>query len=90
LRCGPSNWALRLEHIEGCVERGRARRIPGTLRWRSHARKPAAKRPGFAMAVDDEVGKTRVVACVKEWAAVATLRRTSVLLTALDHRPLDL
>jgi hypothetical protein len=43
----------------------------------------AAQRPGFPVAVDDEIGKAGAVDCVKE-------RRRSVLLTALDRRPLAL
>src|SRR4029077_14719251 len=61
--------SLRLQHIEGCVERGRARRIPGALvvlLAQPGQKAPAAKGPGFPVAVDDEVGKTGAVACVKE------------------------
>jgi hypothetical protein len=59
----------RLERIEGCVERGRARRIPGplvVLLAQPGLKAFAAKRPGFAAAIDDEVGKTGAIACVKE------------------------
>ena len=60
---------LRLQHIEGCVQRGRARRIPGALvvlLAQPSLKALAAKRPGFPVAVDDEVGKAGAVACVKE------------------------
>src|SRR3954463_11423841 len=60
---------LRLQHIERCVERSRARRIPGplvVLLAQPGPKALAAKRPGFAVAVDDEIGKTGAVAGVKE------------------------
>ena len=60
---------LRLQHIEGCIQRGRARRIPGALvvlLAQPGSKALAAKRPGFPVALDDEVGKTGAVACVKE------------------------
>jgi hypothetical protein len=60
---------LRLEHIEGCIQRGRARRIPGALVVLLAQPGPkalAGQRPGFPVAVDDEVGKAGAVACVKE------------------------
>src|SRR5215475_8856864 len=53
---------LRLKHIEGCVERRRARRIPGAfvvLLAQPTLKALAAKRPGFSVAVDDEIGKSR-------------------------------
>src|SRR5262249_20087081 len=55
---------LRLKHIEGCVERGRARGIPGALVV--VLAQPGLKGPGFPMAVDDEIGKAGAVTCVKE------------------------
>src|SRR5262249_21385856 len=60
---------LCLQHIEGCVERGRARRIPGALivvLAQPGLKALAAQRPGLPVAVDDEVGKTSAVACVNE------------------------
>src|SRR5260370_36262798 len=60
---------LRLEHIERCVQRGRAWRIPGPLVILLAQPGPkalAAKRPGFPVAVDDEISKTGAVAGVKE------------------------
>src|SRR4029079_15434055 len=60
---------LRLEHIERCVQRGWARRVPGALVVLLAQPGPkalAAKRPGFPVAVDDEVGKTSAVAGGKE------------------------
>ena len=57
---------LRLKHIEGCVERGRARGIPGALvvvLAQPGLKALAAQRPGFPVAVDDEVGKAGAV----EW-----------------------
>ena len=60
---------LRLQHIERCVQRGRARCVPGALvvlLAQPGAKAPAAKRPGFAVAVDEEVGKAGAVAGVKE------------------------
>jgi len=60
---------LRLKHIEGCVERGRARGIPGALvvvLAQPGLKALAAQRPGFPMAVDDEIGKAGAVTCVKE------------------------
>src|SRR5262249_20116939 len=60
---------LRLKHIEGCVERGRARGIPGALvvvLAQPGQKALAAQRPGFPVAVDDEVGKAGAVAAVKE------------------------
>ena len=60
---------LRLERIEGCVDRGRARRIPGALvalLAQPGLKALAAQRPGFPVAVDDEIGKAGAVACVKE------------------------
>ena len=59
---------LRLERIEGCVERGRARRIPGpllVLLAQPGLKAFAAKGPGFAVAFDEKVGKAGAVACVK-------------------------
>src|SRR5262249_12990215 len=58
---------LRLERIEGCVERGRARRIPGALVVVLKAL--AAQRPGFPLAIDDEIGKAGAVAAVTEPSA---------------------
>src|SRR5260370_16563186 len=60
---------LRLQHIEGYVQRGRARRIPGPLVVVLAQPGPtalAAKRPGFPLTVDNEIGKAGAVACVKE------------------------
>src|SRR3954470_1214083 len=60
---------LRLQHIEGCVQRGRARRIPGALVVLLAQPGPkalAAKWPGFPVAVDNDVGKTGAVAGAKE------------------------
>jgi hypothetical protein len=60
---------LRLQHIERCVQRGRARRNPSALvvlLAQPGLKALAAKRPGFPVAVDDEVGKAGAVACVKE------------------------
>jgi len=60
---------LRLQHIERCVQRGRARRNPSALVVLLAQPGPkalAAKRPGFPVVVDDDVGKTGAVACVKE------------------------
>src|SRR5262249_10502094 len=60
---------LRLERIEGCVQRRRARRIPGALvvlLAQPGLKALAAQRPGFPVAVDDEIGKAGAVACVKE------------------------
>src|SRR5262249_51357464 len=60
---------LRLQHIEGCVERGRARRIPGplvVLMAQPGLKALAAQRPGFPVAIDDEIGKAGAVACLKE------------------------
>jgi hypothetical protein len=60
---------LRLKRIEGCVQRGRARRIPGplvVLLAQPGPKALAAQRPGFPVAVDDEIGKAGAVACVKE------------------------
>ena len=65
----PIELGLRLQHIEGCVERGRARRIPGALvvvLAQPDAKALAAKWPGFPVAVDSEIGKAGAVACVKE------------------------
>jgi len=53
---------LRLKHIERCVERSRARRIPGPLVLvlaQPGPKARAAQRPGFPVTVD-------AVACVKE------------------------
>jgi len=50
----------------------------------------AAQRLGFPVAVDDEVGKTSAALAWKSRAAVAILRRTSVLLTAPDRRAIRL
>jgi hypothetical protein len=50
---------LRLE-LEGCVERGRARRIPGpivVLLAQPALKTLAAKRPAFPVAVDNEARK---------------------------------
>ena len=55
--------------IGGCVKRGRARRIPGplvVLLAQPGLKALAAKRPGFPVAVNYEVGKAGAVACVKE------------------------
>ena len=60
---------LRLKHIESCVERGGARGIPGALvvlLAQPPLKAPAAKPPGFPVAVDDKIGKSGAVACVKE------------------------
>ena len=60
---------LRLQHIERCVQRGRARCVPGALvvlLAQPGSKALAAKRPGFPVPVDDEIGKTGAVACVKE------------------------
>src|SRR5262249_53047470 len=60
---------LRLEHIERCVQRGWARCVPGPLvvvLAQPGAKALAAKRPGFPVAVDSEIGKAGAVACVKE------------------------
>src|SRR5262245_51666787 len=60
---------LRLKRIEGHVERGRARRIPGALvvlLAQPGLKALTSQRPGFPVAVDDEVGKGGAVACVKE------------------------
>src|SRR5262249_32378886 len=60
---------LRLKHVEGCVERGRARRIPGALvvlLAKPGLKALAAQRPGFPVAIDDEIGKAGAVACMKE------------------------
>ena len=60
---------LRLQHIERCVQRGRARRIPGALvvlLAQPGLKALAAQRPGFPVAIDDEIGKAGAVACVKE------------------------
>jgi len=60
---------LRLKHIEGCVQRGRARRILGALvvvLAQPGLKALAAQRPGFPVAVDDEIGKAGAIACVKE------------------------
>ena len=57
------------KRIGGCVKRGRARRIPGplvVLLAQPGLKALAAQRPGFPVAIDDEVGKTGAVACVKE------------------------
>src|SRR5262249_17349242 len=61
--------ALRLQHIERCVQRGRARRIPGPfviVLAQPALKALAAERPGFPMAVDDEISKAGAGACVKE------------------------
>ena len=53
---------LRLKHIESCVQRGRARRIPGplvVLLAQPTLKALAAQRPGFPVAVNDEIGKSR-------------------------------
>jgi hypothetical protein len=60
---------LRLEHLEGCIQRSRARRIPGpliVLLAQPNLKALATKRPSFSVPVDDEVRKTGAVACVKE------------------------
>jgi hypothetical protein len=60
---------LRLKHIERCVERSRARRIPGPLVLvlaQPGPKARAAQRPGFPVTVDDESHKADAVACVKE------------------------
>jgi hypothetical protein len=61
---------LRLQHIEGCIQRNRARRSPGprvVLLAQPGLKALAAKWPGFhPVAVDDEVGKAAAVARVKE------------------------
>ena len=60
---------LRLQHIEDCIQRGWARCVPGALVVLLAQLGPkalAAKRPGFPVPVDDEVGKAVAVACVKE------------------------
>src|SRR6185436_14697625 len=57
------------QHNEGCVQRGRARCVPGALvvlLAQPGSKALAAKRPGFPVAVDDEVGKAGAVAGVKE------------------------
>src|SRR5262249_4371251 len=69
---------LRLQHIKGCVERGRARRIPGALvvllaQPGLNAR--AARRPGFAVAVDDDVRDAGAVACVEQPGARCDIER---------------
>src|SRR5262249_9483638 len=77
---------LCLKRIEGCVQRRRARRIPGALvvlLAQPALKALASKRPGFSVAVDDEVGKAGAVAYVKE-------PRASALFTAFDRRPLGL
>ena len=53
---------LRLKRIEGCVQRGGARRIPGPLVVLLALPGPkalAAQQPGFPVAVNDEIGKSR-------------------------------
>jgi len=60
---------LCLKRIEGCVQRGRARRIPGpfvVLLAQPGLKALAAQRPGFPVAIDHEIGKAGAVACVKE------------------------
>src|SRR5262249_49857952 len=60
---------LRLKRVEGCVERGRAWRIPGPLvvvLAQPALKELAAKRPGFPVAINDQIGKAGAVACVKE------------------------
>src|SRR5262249_22666909 len=60
---------LRLQHIEGCVERGWARCIPGALvvlLAQPGLKTLAAKRPGFPVVVHSEVGEAGAIACVKE------------------------
>jgi hypothetical protein len=84
---------LRLKHIERCVERSRARRIPGPLVLVLAQPGPkalAAQRPGFPVTVDDEIRKADAVACLKEPGGLSTLRRTSVLLTTFDRSLLGL
>src|SRR5260370_652671 len=69
LALGAIELGLCLKHIEGCVQRGRARRIPGplvVLLAQPGLKALAAKRPGFPVAVDEEIGKAGAVACVKE------------------------
>jgi hypothetical protein len=51
-----------LKRIEGCIQRGGARRIPGPLVVLLALPGPkalAAQRPGFPVAVNDEIGKSR-------------------------------
>ena len=60
---------LRLEHIEGSVERARARRVPGplvVLLAQPGTKAFAANRPGFPVAVDDEIGIGGAVGRVEE------------------------
>src|SRR6516165_5207743 len=60
---------LCLKHIEGCVQRRRARRIPGALvvlLAQPALKALAAQRPGFPVSIDEKVGKAGAVACVKE------------------------
>jgi hypothetical protein len=84
---------LRLQNIERCVQRVWARCVPGALVVlvaQPGSKALAAKRPGFPVAVDNEVGKARPVACVKEPGSRCDIEETSVLLTAFDHRLLGL
>jgi len=94
---------LCLKPIEGCVQRGRARRIPGALvvlLAQPGLKALASKRPGFPVAVDDEIGKAGAVACLKELGghcdieedvrAAHCARPSSALLTAFHRRPLCL
>jgi len=65
----PIELGLRLQHIEGRVECGRARRIPGPFEVvlaQPGLKALAAQRPSFPVAVDDEIGKAGAIACVKE------------------------
>ena len=69
LALGTIKLGLRFEYVKGCVQRSGARRIPGALvvlLAQPSLKALAAQRPGFSVAVDDEVGKARAVAGVKE------------------------
>src|SRR5262249_19792960 len=60
---------LRLQHIEGCVQRGRAWRLPGplvVLLAQPGLKALAAQRPGCPVTGDDEISKAGAVAGVKE------------------------
>ena len=60
---------LRLQHIERGAHRRRGRGIPGAfviLLPQPGAKALAAQRPGFAVAIDDEIGKCHAVARVEE------------------------
>ena len=81
---------LRLEHIERRVQRRRAGRIPGPLVIllpQPGAKALAAQRPGFSVAIDDEIGKCRAVGRMEQPGGARNREENSMLLTVFDRHP---